>query len=73
MAVYEMENYISGMDSKKSSGPDEISNQVLKLASPYIAGTLTHIFNLCIEQNVFPSESQKAKLFLHPKLEITKI
>ena len=46
----------------KSSAPEEISNQLLKLASPYIAGSLTYIFNLCIEQNVFPSEFQKAKV-----------
>ena len=44
MAVHEMGKYISGMNNKKSSGPDEISNQLLKLASPYIAGPLTYIF-----------------------------
>ena len=37
---------------KKSSGPDEISNQLLK---PYIAGSLTYIFILCVEHSVFPS------------------
>ena len=62
MAVHEMGKYISGMNNKKSSGPDEISNQLLKLASPYITGSLTYIFNLRIEQNVFPSEFQKAKV-----------
>ena len=34
---------------------------MLKLASPYTAGSLTYIFNLCIERNVFLSEIQKAK------------
>ena len=61
-AVYEMGKYISGMKKKKkkkSSGHDEISNQLLKLASPYFAGSLTYIFNVCIEQNIFPSEFQK--------------
>ena len=53
MGVNEMGKYISGMNNKKSSGPDEINNEFLKLASPYIAGSLTYIFNLCIEQNVF--------------------
>ena len=62
MAVHEMGKYISGMNNKKFFGPDEISDQLLKLASPYIAGSLTYIFNLCIEQNVFPSEFQKAKV-----------
>ena len=62
LAVHEMGKYISGMNNKKSSGPDKISNQLLKLASPYIAGSLTYIFNLCIEQNVFPTEFLKAKV-----------
>ena len=74
MAVQEMGKHISGMNNKKSSGPDEISNQLLKLASQYIARSLTYIFNLCIEQNVFPSEFQKAteKAFLYLKLETIK-
>ena len=38
MAVHEMRNYICGMNNKKSSGPDEISTQLLNLASTYIAG-----------------------------------
>ena len=62
MAVHEMGKYISGMSNKKCSWPDEISSQLFKLASPYIAGSLTYIFNLRIEQNVFPSEFQKAKV-----------
>ena len=37
MVVHEKGKYISGMNNKKSSGPDEISSQLLKLASPYIA------------------------------------
>ena len=58
IAVHEMEKYISEMNNKKSSEPDEISNQLLKLASPYIA----YIFKLCVEQNFSPSEFQKAKV-----------
>ena len=58
ITVHEMEKYISEMNNKKSSGPDEISNQLLKLASPYIA----YIFKLCVEQNFSPSEFQKAKV-----------
>ena len=67
IAVHEMGKYISGINNKKSSGPDKISNQLLKLVSPYIAGSLTYNFNLCIEQNVFPSEFQKAKVIPLPK------
>ena len=72
MAVHEMGKYISGTNNKKSSGPDKISNQLLKLASPYIAWSLTYNFNLCIEQNVFPSEFQKAKVIPLPKTRYHK-
>ena len=44
MAVHVMGKYISGMNNKKSSGPDEISNQLLELGSPYIAGSLPIFF-----------------------------
>ena len=37
VAVYEMGKYIFGMNNKKSSGPGEISNQLFKQASLYIA------------------------------------
>ena len=67
MAVHKMGKYISEMNDKKSSGPDEISNQLLKLASPYMAGLLTYMFNLCVEENVFPSKFQKAKVIPLPK------
>jgi len=72
MAVYEVGKYISGTNNIKSSGPDEISNQLLKLASPYIAGSLTYIFKLRIEQNVFPSEFQKAKVIPLAKIRDLK-
>ena len=64
MAVHEMGKYISGMNNKKSSGPDEISNQLLKLSSPYIAGSLTYIFNLCTSRMFSPQDFKKQKLFL---------
>ena len=38
MAVHKMGKCISGMSNKKSSGPDEISNQLLKLATRILQG-----------------------------------
>ena len=67
MAVHEMGNYICGMNNKKSSGPDEISTQLLTLGSTCIAGSLIYIFHLCVKQNVFPSGYQKAKVIPLPK------
>jgi len=56
-----MRKYISGMYFKKYSRPGEISNQLIKLASPYVAGPLTYILYLWIEQNEFPSELKQNK------------
>ena len=46
---------MSKMDNKKSTGCDGISVKRLKSALPYIAETLTYIYNLCIQKNVFPT------------------
>ena len=51
------------MDNKTSPGPEEITNQLIKLSSPYIAGSLPYIFSWCIEQNVFLSEFLKSKRY----------
>ena len=46
---------MSKMDNKKSIGCDGISVKRLKIALPYIAETLTYIYNLCIQKNVCPT------------------
>ena len=48
-------------------GPDNISTYLLKLALPYIVEPLTHAYNLCIEQNIFPSQLKDAKVIPLPK------
>ena len=45
ISIPELGKYIS----KKSSGPDGISNHLLKLSLSYIIDSLTYIFNLCID------------------------
>ena len=42
MAVHEVGSYVTKMDNKKSSGPDGISNQLLKQSMAYIVVTNTH-------------------------------
>jgi len=61
LSVSELGKYISRLENKKSSGLDGISNQLLKLSLPYIIDSLTYVFNLCIEKNVFPSELKKSQ------------
>ena len=67
LAVHEVGNLIASMANKKSSGTDEISPKILKIALPYIIEPLTYIFNLCIEQNVFPDKLKHAKVIPLPK------
>ena len=67
ITVYEVGKLISSMKNKKSSGFDEISPRILKLALPYIVESLTYIYNLCIEHNVFPEQLKHAKVIALPK------
>ena len=45
----------------------------LELSLPYIIDSLTYVFNLRIEKNVFPSELKKAKVVPLPKSTDKKI
>ena len=69
LSVSELDKYIieAGKQKQKTSGLDGISNQLLKLSLPYNIDSLTYVFNLCIEKNVFPSELKKAKVVPLPK------
>ena len=67
LSVSELGKYISRLENKTSSGLDGISNQLLKLSFPYVIDSLTYVFNLCIEKNVFPSELKKAKVVPLPE------
>lgn len=67
LAVHEVGQFISSMKNKKSSGFDGISAKILKLALPYIVDSLTYIYNLCIEQSVFPDQLKHAKVIALPK------
>ena len=62
LTIPEVGRYISQLDNKKSSGPDEINNYLLKLSLPYIVESLTYIFNLCIQHNIFPTKFKIAKV-----------
>ena len=44
-----------------------VSVKLLKIALPYIAETLTSIYNLCIQKNVFPTAFKRAKVIPLPK------
>ena len=67
ISVFEVGISILKMDNKKSTGCDGISVKLLKIALPYIAETLTYIYNLCIQKNVFPTAFKRAKVIPLPK------
>ena len=48
--------------NKGSSGPDGISNQILKLSSTVISEPLSKLFNQCIKQGTFPNALKIAKV-----------
>ena len=67
ISVFKVGISISKLDNKKSTGCDGISVKLLKIALPYIAETLTYIYKLCIQKNVFPTAFKKAKVIPLPK------
>ena len=48
-------------------GPDNIPTYLLKLAIPYVVNSLTYIYNLCIQKNIFPKIFKTAKVIPLPK------
>ena len=67
IAVHEVAKFITTLKSKKSMGPDNITPYLLKIALPYIVESLTYVYNLCIEQNIFPTALKNAKVVPLPK------
>ena len=62
MTVLDVGKCISMMANNKSTGRDNISPCLLKLALPYIVEPLTYIYNLSIQKSVFPTVLKKAKV-----------
>jgi hypothetical protein len=52
----------------KSSGPDRLPNVIYKEAAIFLAEPLTHLFNLCLSQGLFPSFWKRAHIVPIPKV-----
>ena len=48
-------------------GSDNMTPYLLKTALPFIVGSLTYVYNLCTEQNIFPTALKNAKVVPLPK------
>ena len=57
--VYQL---LSGLSAKKATGVDKISSKIIKIASPSISDSLTHIFNQSITLSLFPDEWKTARV-----------
>ena len=55
-------NYICKLPNNKSSGLDNFSVQLLKIAAPYICNSLSYICNLSLCTSKFPADWKKAKV-----------
>jgi hypothetical protein len=69
-AVYpdEVEKIISGLKNSKSYGFDQIDTYIIKLIKPSITPALTHIVNLSLTTQKFPTNWKKSKIIpLHKK------
>ena len=55
-------NFLAKLDTKKATGLDEISANILKITNPYITHVITHICNLSIKTNTFPDKWKHAKV-----------
>ena len=53
---------MSALPAKVSSGWDSISQKLIKSSPNNILNTLAHIFNLSVNQGVFPSKMKLAKV-----------
>ena len=58
----EIDDIIRNMQNKKSSGYDNISNQMLKWLRPVITRPLSLIFNMSLEQGIFPNNMKIAEI-----------
>ena len=62
MTILDVMEYLSSMKNKNSAGLDGFTNKIIRICAPYIADTLTFIYNLCLSQNVFPLAFKHAKV-----------
>ncbi len=52
----ETQRTLEALNPNKGAGPDGLFPKVLKTLSPYIAPTLTHIFNLSLQTSQIPDD-----------------
>ncbi|CAB4029272.1 Hypothetical predicted protein, partial [Paramuricea clavata] len=67
VSEFEVQSLLSSLSPSKATGPDGIPAYLLKRCSEVIAPSLTVIFELSLQQGVFPSEWKSANVVPIPK------
>ena len=60
--VKDISDLLKSLDVSKATGPDQVSQVMLKKAGDVIAPHLTKLFNLSLEKGIFPSSWKKANV-----------
>ena len=62
MTVTEVYNALKHLKQSGTRDLDGLDTNILRLATPLIANTLTYVFNLCIMKSTFPNAFKIAKV-----------
>ena len=62
MTVREVYKSLYHLKQSNTKGTDGLDGKILRLSVPFIAETLTCIYNLCIDKNTFPQVFKEAKV-----------
>ena len=62
VSAFEVKQIIGNLDSKKSSGCDNIGANILKLCKDFISAPISCISNNCISNGIFPTDFKKANV-----------
>lgn len=65
---WEVQNYLQRLPNK-SSGPDGIPSWIVRDCAIFLSSTITHIFNRCLQEGLFPSCLKRANITPVPKCE----
>ena len=58
----DVSNLLKSLDTNKATGPDQISQMMLKQAGDTIVGSLTKLFNISLSTAQYPSQWKKAHI-----------
>ena len=60
--VREVYKSLCHLKQSNTKGTDGLDGKILRISAPFIGGTLTYIYNLCIDKNTFPQVFKETKV-----------